>query len=366
MSSKLKRRLSVQIEVDCERIRRNTESIVGLCVKFGIEVVGVTKCVCGNPDVARAMLAGGVSMLGESRLSHILRLREAGITANIMILRLPALSEVDEIVRLTQVSLNSQLGTVRALSRTAQAQKIIHRVILMIETGDRREGVMPENAISIARDILSLPNIELVGVGANVSCIGGIQPSWKNTQIIVDVVGEIEQRLGILMQVISGGHTSSLFLLERGEMPPRVNQLRIGEGILLGVDPANENPLTALYQDAFNIVAEIIEIEIKPSLPQGKIIVDSFGRIPELKNNGIRKRAILAMGEQDLLISGLTPKLPGVEVIGASSDHLVVDITDAVHPLSLGDVLEFKPNYACISTGMAHRDVSQVIKPMEG
>jgi len=356
----------VRIEVDCERIRHNTESIVGLCVQYGIEVVGVTKSVCGNADVAHAMLAGGVSMVGESRLSHICRLREAGIKADIMMLPLPALSEVDEIVHLTQVSLNSQVETIRALSRAAQAQDLIHRVILMIEAGDRREGVMPEKAMPIARDILGLPNIELIGVGANVSCIGGVQPSWENTQIIVDVAEDIERRLGVPMQVISGGHTSSLFLLGCGEMPPRVNQLRIGEGILLGIDPGNEHPLPALYQDAFKIIAEIIEIETKPSLPQGRVSVDSFGRVPELKDRGIRKRAILAMGEQDLLISGLTPKLPGVEVIGASSDHLVVDITEAVYPLRLGDELEFMPNYASISTGMAHRDIPQVIKPMEG
>ena len=356
----------MRIDVACERIQCNTKSIISLCAMHGIEVVGVTKSVCGNPEVAHAMLSGGVSMLGESRLSHVIRLREAGIKADIMMLRLPALSEVDEIVRLTQVSLNSQQETVRALSRSAQTQANIHRVILMIEAGDRREGVLPENAMLVARDILGLPNIELIGVGANVSCIGGVQPSRENTQIIVDVAEDIERKLGIPMQVISGGHTSSLFLLNHGEMPPRVNQLRIGEGILLGVDPANEHLLPTSYQDVFKIIAEIIEIETKPSLPEGNLTVDSFGRVPELKDNGIRKRAILAMGEQDLSISGLTPRILGVKVIGASSDHLVVDITDAVHPLRLGDELEFLPNYASLSTGMAHRDVEQVIKPTEG
>jgi len=191
-------------------------------------------------------------------------------------------------------------------------------------------------------------------------------PSRANTQIIVDVAEDIERRLAIPMQVISGGHTTSVFLLDRSEMPPGVNQLRIGEGLLLGVDPTHEHPFPAPYQDAFIVVAEIIEIETKPSLPEGKVTVDSFGRVPEFIDNGSRKRAILAMGEQDLLISGLTPRLPGVEVIGASSDHLIVDITDAVHPLRLGDELEFMPNYASISTGMAHRDVAQVIKPIEG
>jgi predicted amino acid racemase len=138
------------IEVDCERIRLNTQAIVNLCAPHGIEVVGVTKACCGHPEVAQAMLAGGASLLAESRLQNVRRLREAGIKAGIMLLRLPLLSEADEVVRLTQVSLNSQVETVRLLSQAAVYQGLTHQAILMVETGDRREGVMPERALEVA------------------------------------------------------------------------------------------------------------------------------------------------------------------------------------------------------------------------
>jgi predicted amino acid racemase len=312
------------------------------------------------------MLAGGVTMLAESRLKNVKRLRDAGIDVDIMLLRLPRLSEVNEVVRLTQVSLNSQVETVRALSRAAQAHGVTHQVMLMVETGDRREGVMPSEAMSVAREMLTPPGIELVGIGTNVSCIGGVLPTQENTQLLVDVTEDIERTLGIQFRVVSGGHTASLALIERGEMSSRVNQLRIGEGILLGVDSAGNWPLPCPYQDAFSVVAEVIETDIKPSLPEGPITVDAFGRTPSWKDLGPRGRAILAIGEQDLRIDGLRPKQPGVTIVGASSDHLVVDVTEADPPVHLGEELEFDPIYAAVATAMASFDVTQVIKPMEG
>jgi predicted amino acid racemase len=308
------------------------------------------------------MLAGGVSMLADSRLKNVRRLREAGVDADVMLLRLPRLSEVAEVVRLTQISLNSEVETVRALSCAAQAQGVTHQVLLTVETGDRREGVMPEQAVETARAMLGLPAIDLVGTGTNLACIGGVLPTKENSQLFVDVTEEIERALGIRFRVISGGHTANLELVMRGEMPSRINQLRIGEAILLGTNNTTNNPLPSPYQDAFNVVAEAIEIKTKPSLPEGMIAADAFGRKPHWEDLGPRRRAILAMGEQDLRIDSLRPKRPGVTIVGASSDHLVVDVTEADPPVHLGEELEFDPVYAAVATAMASIGVTQVIK----
>ena len=354
----------MRIEVDCERIKRNTEAIVEMCGSADIEVVGVTKACCGDPEVARALLAGGVSYLAESRLKHVRRLRDAGIGEKVMLLRLPALSEVQEIVALTQISLNSQVETVRALSRAAQAQGARHQVMLMVEAGDRREGVMPDEAIEAAKGMRGLPGIQLVGIATNVSCIGGVLPSRENTQLLIDVAERVEQALDMRFQVVSGGHTASLALIERGEMPPRVNQLRIGEGMLLGVDSAGNWPLPVPYQDAFRVFAEVVEIDVKPSMPEGTITIDGFGRTPHWEDLGLRRRAILAIGEQDMRIESLQPLWPGVTMVGASSDHLVVDVTEADPPVCLGDELAFEPAYGAVATAMASYGVTRVVNPM--
>ncbi|MDY7078415.1 MAG: alanine/ornithine racemase family PLP-dependent enzyme [Chloroflexota bacterium] len=355
----------MMIEVHCEYIRRNAEIIADMCAAHGIQVVGVTKACCGHPGVARAMLAGGLGMLADSRLRNMRRLRDAGIAAPFMLLRLPCLSEVDEVVRLTQVSLNSEVETVRALSGAAQAQGVTHRVILMVETGDRREGVMPDQALETARAMLGLAGIDLVGIGTNLACVGGVLPTRDNMQLLVDVAEDIERTLGIRFQVISGGHTANLGLVERGEIPQRVNQLRIGEAILMGMDITTNRLLPYLYQGAFNVVAEVIEIKTKPSLPAGLIAVDAFGRAPCWEDLGLRRRAILSIGEQDLRTQGLRPKRPGVTIVGASSDHLVVDVTDANPPVHMGEELTFDPLYIAVATGMASAGVVQAIRPVE-
>ncbi len=355
----------MRIEVDCERIRRNSEAIVRLCAPYGIEVVGITKACCGDPDVARAMLAGGVAMLGESRLRNVRRLRAAGIDAEVMLLRLPLLSEVDDVVTLTQVSLNSHVQTVQALSQAAARRGVTHRVILMVETGDRREGVMPEDALEAARGMVGLPGIELVGLGSNLACLGGVLPTRENCHLLVQVAEQVEEGLGIHFDVISGGHTSNLALLKPGDLHGRVNQLRIGTAILLGRDePPAVWPANCPYQDAFKVFAEVIEVYTKPSLPEGPIALDAFGRVPHWEDLGPRRRAIVALGEQDMRIDALHPKRPGVTIVGASSDHLVLDVTEAQPPVALGEELEFDPSYGAVATAMANPAVEQVIRPM--
>lgn len=353
----------MRIEVYCERLQHNTEAVVALCKPGGIDVVGVTKATCGHPDVARAILAGGANQLGESRLGNVRRLKQAGIEAEFMLLRLPALSEAEDVVRLTRVSLNSQIETVRALSRAATAQRVTHRVILMIETGDRREGVMPEQALQVARDMASLPNIRLVGMGANTTCIGGVLPTRENTQLLVEVAERLEDRLGIQFETISGGNSASLALLLRDEMPARVNQLRVGGAIMIGeVDSTGDWPDALPHQDTFSVCAEVIEIEEKPSVPEGPVAPNAFGDIPEWPDLGIRKRAILALGRQDVAIENLVPYRPGAAILGASSDHLVVDVTEAQPSVRLGEELEFRPLYGAVATAMSSAVATKIIK----
>jgi predicted amino acid racemase len=351
------------IEVDCERIRRNTEAAVRLCAAHGIEVVGVTKACCGHPEVARAILAGGAQLLGESRLDNVRRLRAAGIGAKIMLLRLPALSEASEVVRLTQVSLNSQVETVRALSQAAAAQGVRHQVILMIETGDRREGVMPERALETAEGMAGLANIELIGMGANTTCIAGVLPTRTNTQVLLDTARQVERDLGIRFTTISAGNSASLALLLRDEMPAGANQLRIGGAIMIGeVDSTGDFPEALPHQDAFTVRAEVIEVETKPSKPEGIAAPNAFGEIPEWPDLGCRRRAILALGRQDLQIESLVPQRKGVQIIGASSDHLVLDVSDASPPVRLGEELAFRPLYGAVATGMASGAAKKIVK----
>ena len=353
-----------RIEVDCERVRRNAAAVVAMCAARGIEVAGVTKGCCGEPQIARAMLAGGVAQLAESRLPNVRRLRDAGIDAEVLLVRLPALSEADDVVALTQYSLNSEVEVVRALSRAAQAQGRRHGVILMIETGDRREGVMPEDAVAAAAEIAALPGIELSGVGTNLSCIGGVICTIENQNLVVETAEQIERALGIRLRWVSGGHTGSLPWVNENTLPARINHLRVGEGILNGTEQCTWYELPVPHRDAFRVYAEVIELKTKPSLPEGPIGPDAFMNIPHWEDQGLRRRAILALGEHDLRTNCLLPTRPGVSIVGASSDHLVVDVTEADPPVRLGEELEFDVLYAAMATAWASSCITNVVRPI--
>ena len=354
----------MRIVADCERIRQNALAVTRLCASHGIEVAGVTKCVCGEPEVARAMLAGGCTMLADSRLDNVRRLRAGGIEADILLLRLPALSEVDEVVRLCQYSLVSEVEAARALARAAQAAGTTHGVIVMVDEGDRREGVLPDEATATCRALLELPGIALVGLGTSMNCLCGVLPTPENQQRFADLVDEVERALGITFRFVSAGHTGNLHLVQKGEVPARFNHFRVGEGILTGTDFSTWAELPMPYQDTFKVYAEVIEVKDKPSAPDGEVGPDAFMQVHEWPDLGVRRRAILALGEIDLRTSSLKPTRAGVTIVGASSDHLVLDVTDAQPPVRLGEELEFDTLYPAVATGWASSCTTKIVKPV--
>ena len=310
----------MRIEFDCDLIQHNAQTIVSLCAVHGIDVVGVGKGSCGNVQIANAILAGGVQMLGESRLPVMRRLRTGGVTTDFMLLRIPRASEAFDIVQLAKVSLNSEVTAVRALSAAAAQLGVRHQVLLMLEMGDRREGLPLEYAIAAAGEILKLPNIDLVGTAVSWGCVSGVMPSELKMVELVAVTEQIERTYSVSLPIISGGSTANLGMVLAGKMPARVNQLRIGEGILLGNNVPSCTPIPGLMPGVFTMVAEVIEVQTKPSLPDGEMGSDAFGGLPKFMNLGERGRAIVAMGRQDLLIDLLTPQRSNITIVAASSD----------------------------------------------
>lgn len=353
------------LTINLQKITENARTITNLCAAHAITVIGVTKGCCGMPEVARAILASGVGGLADSRLSNLRRMKEAGIKVEMLLLRSPAPSETTEAVKLAEVSLNSELAVVASLAQEARALGKLHPVILMVDVGDRREGLLPEDVEGVAREIESLEGIRLLGLGSNIGCLSGISPSLKDTQLLVQLAVQVEEAIGRELAVISGGSSIHLRMVEQGRLPARINQLRIGEGILLGSDPADGRPFSYTSQDAFTLTAEVIEVKWKPALPNNNNKRESGHSVleehPIREDPALRCQAILAVGTQDVRIEGLSPRTPGMRIIGASSDHLLLDVT--ARPVKVGDKLEFALKYPALMTAMASPYVRKEILP---
>jgi len=336
-----------QICADLTKIRHNIDMLTALCVAHGVSIAAVTKVVCADENIVRVLENSGAAMLADARLENLARLQTRKPK---LLLRAPSPDEADETVRLADISLVSEKGTIRALGTAARAAGRKHAIILMIDLGDLREGLLFTNrkAILSAADAAKAePNIELLGVGTNLTCYGAIIPDETNLGELCRIAGEVRAHTGLPVPIVSGGNSSTLGLLKRGCVPDGVNHLRLGESILLGNDTAARRVMNGLCGDAFTLSAQLIEVQTKPSVPIGESGANAFGERPTFFGDGDQIRGICKIGRQDTAADGLTPRDADIKIIGASSDHLIVDLTRA-RPYRVGDVLDFTPDYGAL------------------
>ena len=353
-----------QLEVDLSILRSNARQVITHCQQQGIRVCGVVKGVDGLPEVARAMRLCGAEELGTSRLEQVERCRAAGVGGPWLLIRIPGLSELPDVVRLCETSLQSERVTLDALEEECVLQGKTHRVIVMADLGDLREGFwdkdeMVDVCVHVERE---LPHVELAGIGVNLTCYGSTKPTPEKMQALLDIAARIEKRIGRKLEIISGGATSSYTLVHWGTMPAGINHLRIGENILLGKDLQVNwgiQDMDYLRMDGFTLRAEVVEVREKPTYPIGEFAIDAFGRKPVYVDRGIRRRAILALGRADVgELESLIPREAGLTVIGGSSDHCIVDVEDCPRRLEVGDIVEFSLCYSHLLYATSRSDVT--------
>ncbi len=337
-----------RININLSKIKFNTEAMVRQCHQLNIEVAGVTKLFCGNPQIAEVYIDSGVDLLADSRIENLMKMKDLPLPK--MLLRLPMMSQVSDIIAYSDIGLVSEPVTVQALSDEAQRYGKVYKVILMIDLGDLREGIFHEEEIRQAVDeIIKMKSISLEGIGTNLTCYGGVKPTWENLIRLKNWKECIEKQTGQPLRVISGGNGSTLSLLPAPGIPAHINQLRLGSSLTMGIG-LNDEPIKGLYQDAFTLEAEIVEIREKPSKPVGEIGLDAFGNQPVFEDKGFRRRAICAIGRQDIHPEHLSPVEHGIIILGASSDHLLLDITETTEDSKVGDMLTFYLTYGgCLS-----------------
>lgn len=343
-----------KIIIDIEQIVDNYLVLKDYSTAKGVLITPVTKVVAGDIVVARALSEAGAEVLADSRIKNIRKFVKQGINSKFLLLRSPAKSELEDVVKYSDFSLNSSIETVGLLDNEAGRQHKKHGIILMLEMGDLREGTTVENAIQIKKHIDSLDNVYLKGIGANFACYGGVIPSLDKMKTLSDVVDYFGN-----LDWVSGGNSANLLWLSETKNVGNVNHLRIGEAIMLGCETIRREQFLDLNTDSFVLSAEVIESEKKYSVPDGEIAQDAFGNVPVFQDIGFIYRAIIALGRQDVGVGGLDLMVGGCSILGASSDHLILK-TDL--KLDVGQVVEFTPNYSCLLRAMTSPYIKKVYK----
>ena len=308
-----------RLEIDLGKIHHNARVLVERLARRGISVTGVTKATLGSTEVAHAMRKAGVCGLGDSRIENLEAMRGSGVSAQLSLLRPPMLSQAKRVVTSANVSFNTELEVIRQLSFEAHKLGRVHAVILMVELGDLRDGIMPDDLVAAVRETLSLPNIEFKGIGTNLACRSGTSPDDANMGELSRLAALIEATFDMSIEIVSGGNSANLEWVFNSDCTGRVNNLRLGESILLGREALHRNAIDGLHTDAITLVAEVIESKLKPTQPTGELAQNAFGDCPEVVDRGIVEQAILAIGEQDVDLGGLQAS-SGIDILGGSSE----------------------------------------------
>lgn len=355
-----------RIVIDRDKLRNNCTQIVRHCEARGIAVAGVIKGAGGLPEIARLYRSCSAAQLATSRLEQMELWRREGIPGPYMLLRVPGLSELPEVARLADYSLQSDATTLDALNSVCAEQGVTHRVIIMADLGDLREGFWDKTEmVEVCCHVeQGLDHLHLAGVGVNLGCYGAVKPTPENMGQLVDIARAVEARIGRQLEIVSGGATSSYTLVHWGTMPQGINHLRIGETALLAKDLQVDwgiSDMDYLLRGTMRLEAEIIELRKKPTHPVGETVIDAFGNRPTFVDRGMRLRALAAFGRADVgQVETLLCREPGMTVIGGSSDHCILDVEDCPRALRVGDVVSFDLSYSHMLYATGRTDIAVV------
>lgn len=329
------------IEINTNSILNNLNVLRKKCSEKNISLTLISKVLAGNTAVLKLILEkGNVSSIGDSRVKNLKIFKDFNVEK--WLIRSPMLSEVDDVVKYSDISLNTELSVITALNEAAVKQNKKHKIVLMYECGDLREGCYYNELAQIIEETFKMEGIELYGIGTNLSCLNDTIPTEKNMKDFIDVVNRLEEKFDIKFKFISGGASSSINMLFDNKLPSEINHIRTGEGVFLGNVPVYDNAFPDAIKDCFKLKAEIIELKSKPDIPE---------TAPENANE-LRRRAVLALGKQDVYFAGLSCFDEKIKIIGASSDHIVVDVTNCDKKYKVGDIIDLRMNYNCLLSAM--------------
>lgn len=336
------------ITLNTKKLKDNYNFLNNLFDKRNIEWSVVTKLLCGNTAYLRAVMNLGITQVCDSRIANLRTIKTNYPHIETVFIKPPAERNVRKIVEYADVSFNTSLRTIYALSDAARALEKVHKIVIMIELGELREGVIEDNIIPFYESVFNLPNIEVVGLGTNLTCMYGVLPSYEKLKQLEHYKQLIEERFNKKIPFLTGGASVTIPLIDKNELPVGINHFRVGETLFFGTDVYNNCALPGMHQNLFKLYGEIIELYKKPNIPDGDLGYNLEGEKKEFPDSGTVEdthRAIVDIGLLDIDINHITPVDEHIRIAGASSDMTVLDLGDNTDNYKTGDKIAFNIDY---------------------
>ncbi|OFY04724.1 MAG: hypothetical protein A2W93_04925 [Bacteroidetes bacterium GWF2_43_63] len=346
-----------ELNINIDRIAGNIISISNFLAKANITWSLVTKVLSGERELLEHILTRermqGIHSFGDSRISSLRNIKDVCSEAITVYIKPPATAYAEDVVRYADISLNSSLRTIVKLNDFAKKMKRRHQVVIMVELGELREGVLRDNLVDFYNRVFNLDNIEVIGLGANLGCMYGVEPTYDKLLQLSLYKQVLELRFNRNLPILSGGSSITLPLVDAGKMPADINHLRIGEAAFFGTSPLNNELFRDLDGRTFEYYANIIELAEKDMVPDGIISDGNVGHTIEFDSARRGRKtikAILDFGLIDVDLSSLKALDKTVKFVGITSDMTVVDVgsnraKNGSKKYHVGDTILFKPDY---------------------
>lgn len=331
-----------------EKLRDNYDFLDDLFKKNDIKWGITTKLLCGNEAYLEEVADLGIKEMHDSRISNLKKIKELDPGTLTIYIKPPPKDTIESVVKYADVSLNTELSTLHALSKEARRQNETHKVIIMIEMGDLREGVMRDDLIDFYEKIFRLPDIEVIGLGTNLNCMHGVMPDEDKLIQLSLYKKIIELRFNKSIPLVSGGTTVTIPLLLHNRLPHGINHFRVGEALFFGKNLFTGDTISGMHEGVFELYTQIIEISEKPKIPSGELGVNPQGKkfeVDEEEYGETSYRAILDIGYLDINPDHLINIHADIEIADASSDMLILDVGDNKNNYEVGDFIRFRMRY---------------------
>ena len=350
-----------ELIINTRNITGNIKKINQLMQSHGYRWSLVTKVLAGDLDFLRKLLTvdlmDGIHSIGDSRLSSLKNIKKVNPSLRTIYIKPPPGNLTRQVVEFADVSLNTSLETINALNDAAAARKKIHEVIIMVELGELREGVLRDNLLDFYRNVFELDHIRVAGIGSNLGCMYGIEPSYDKLFQLCLYKKLLEATFKREIPLVSGGSSITLPSISKKKIPREINHFRIGEAAFFGTSPLDNKKFSKLSTDTFQFNANILELEEKENIPDGNIGNGNIGHTAELDPGEKPEktfRALLDFGILDLDSRDLEPVDKQVRFVGTTSDLTVYDVGKNLNAsmrfkYKVGKTLRFKPNYMAVA-----------------
>ncbi len=353
------------ITLDTQKLKENYQYLDELFSKNGIKWAIVSKLLCGNKLYLSELIKLGIKEICDSRIKNLKNIKSLNPKIETIYIKPPPKRSIKSIIEYADISINTEFDTIKILSQEAKRQNKTHKIIIMIEMGELREGVLREDFIDFYSNVFNLSNIEVVGIGTNLTCMYGVLPNHDKLIQLSLYEQLIEAKFGKVIPFVSGGSSVTIPLIYQNLLPKGINHFRVGETLFLGTDVYHNSTFKNMHNDVFRLYAEIIELTEKLVVPMDQLGHNLEGKTFDFDKSKIGEttcRAIIDLGLLDVEEKHIESVKPNIKFVGISSDMIVVDLGDNEENFKVGDLLEFKMDYMGVLRIMNSRYVEKKLK----